>query len=160
MSNNMRGFLLLCKAKLQQQQRLLSKTLLLPSSSSSSTSRHLHQLSSKQRLGISRAAATTAAVSFLNDAQQQQQQQQQRWHGGGGGGGASISVTFLQADGVTRTPVQAFVGETLLETAHRNEIELEGACEGGMYTNTEHMSIATTTSNNKNADRLTDGLAG
>jgi ferredoxin len=28
--------------------------------------------------------------------------------------------------------VKAIVGETILQTAHRNEIELEGACEGGM----------------------------
>ena len=55
-----------------------------------------------------------------------------RWHNTGGPtSGASVNVVFLQPDGETRTAVQAFVGETLLQTAHRNEIDLEGACEGG-----------------------------
>ncbi len=41
-----------------------------------------------------------------------------------------ISITFLQPDGQTRKTVEARVGESLLQTAHRNDIELEGACEG------------------------------
>ena len=55
-----------------------------------------------------------------------------RWHGGGPGKDApTVQITFLQPDGVTETPVLARVGESLLQTAHRNEIDLEGACEGG-----------------------------
>jgi ferredoxin len=42
---------------------------------------------------------------------------------------AMIDVSFLQPDGTTKV-VQAKVGETLLQTAHRYDIELEGACEG------------------------------
>jgi ferredoxin len=40
-----------------------------------------------------------------------------------------INVSFLQPDGTTKT-VPAKVGETLLQTAHNHDIELEGACEG------------------------------
>jgi hypothetical protein len=54
-----------------------------------------------------------------------------RWHGGGPTSGTVVSVTFLQPDGVTRTTVPAYEGETLLQVAHRHEIDLEGACEGG-----------------------------
>ena len=55
-----------------------------------------------------------------------------RCHGGGPGADApTVSVTFLQPDGITLTKVTARVGESLLQTAHRHEIDLEGACEGG-----------------------------
>ena len=40
-----------------------------------------------------------------------------------------VHITFLQPDSTKKT-VEAIVGETLLQTAHRNDIELEGACEG------------------------------
>jgi ferredoxin len=55
-----------------------------------------------------------------------------RWHGGPKvpNDAPTITVTFLQPD-KTRKEVQARVGESLLQTAHRNEIDLEGACEGG-----------------------------
>lgn len=56
-----------------------------------------------------------------------------RWHGGPSvaADAPSVSMSFLQPDGETRTVVKALVGESLLQTAHRNEIDLEGACEGG-----------------------------
>lgn len=56
-----------------------------------------------------------------------------RWHGGSvvSNDEKKVNITFIQPDGETRTQVQAIVGETLLRTAHRNEIDLEGACEGG-----------------------------
>jgi len=56
-----------------------------------------------------------------------------RWHGGPtvAADAPKVNVTFLQPDGVTETKVEAIVGETLLQTAHRNDIDLEGACEGG-----------------------------
>lgn len=41
--------------------------------------------------------------------------------------GRSISVTFIEADGVTETTVQAAIGTSLLEVAHAYDIELEGA---------------------------------
>ncbi len=57
-----------------------------------------------------------------------------RWHGGPKvpNDAPTITVTFLQPD-KTRKEVQARVGESLLQTAHRNEIDLEGACEGGEW---------------------------
>ena len=58
-----------------------------------------------------------------------------RWHGGPTvpADAPKVNVTFVQPDGETRTEVQALVGESLLQTAHRNDIDLEGACEGGTY---------------------------
>ena len=58
-----------------------------------------------------------------------------RWHGGPSVADDSprVKIVFLQPDGETRTEVEAIVGESLLQTAHRNDIDLEGACEGGMF---------------------------
>ena len=55
-----------------------------------------------------------------------------RWHGGPqvASDAPTITVTFLQPDDTTKQ-VEARVGESLLQTAHRNHIDLEGACEGG-----------------------------
>lgn len=39
----------------------------------------------------------------------------------------SISVTFVEKDG-KETTVKAPLGKSLLEVAHDNEVELEGAC--------------------------------
>ena len=54
-----------------------------------------------------------------------------RWHGGPdvGHDAVVINCSFLQPDGSTKE-VHAKVGETLLQTAQRYDIELEGACEG------------------------------
>lgn len=56
-----------------------------------------------------------------------------RWHGGPevAADAPTIHVSFLLPNGETKE-VTARVGETLLQTAHRNEVDLEGACEGGM----------------------------
>lgn len=66
-----------------------------------------------------------------------------RWHGGPtvAADAPKVNVTFLQPDGKTRTEVQALVGETLLQTAHRNEIDLEGACEGVCACSTCHLIL-------------------
>lgn len=62
-----------------------------------------------------------------------------RWHGNSVPAGApTVSVTFLQPD-ETKRKVQARVGETLLQTAHRNDIDLEGACEGVCACSTCHL---------------------
>lgn len=55
-----------------------------------------------------------------------------RWHGGPAvtADAPTVTVNFLQPDGTTRR-VDARVGESLLQTAHRYDIDLEGACEGG-----------------------------
>ncbi len=50
-----------------------------------------------------------------------------RWHGG---------------PDETKKTVQARVGETLLQTAHRNDIDLEGACEGVCACSTCHLILS------------------
>ena len=53
----------------------------------------------------------------------------------------TINVTFMdEKDGSTKT-VQAPVGENLIEVAHRNDIDLEGACEGSLACSTCHIII-------------------
>jgi len=50
----------------------------------------------------------------------------------------SVEIRFIDRDGETHV-VRGFVGENLLETAHRNDIELEGACEGSLACSTCHV---------------------
>ena len=66
-----------------------------------------------------------------------------RWHGDSSvaHNTPTVDVTFLQPDGTTRITVPARIGESLLETAHRNEIDLEGACEGVCACSTCHLII-------------------
>mmetsp|Transcript_17401 Transcript_17401/g.25135 ORF Transcript_17401/g.25135 Transcript_17401/m.25135 type:complete len:154 (-) Transcript_17401:10-471(-) len=66
-----------------------------------------------------------------------------RWHGGpkAAADAPRVSVTFIQPDDQKRT-VDAFVGESLLQTAHRNEIDLEGACEGVCACSTCHLILS------------------
>jgi len=86
------------------------------------------------------------SVAVLSQAsrsarQLQNNDQQIRWHGGPdvGPDAKTVTVTFLQPDGKTKTPVEARVGESLLQTAHRNDIDLEGACEGVCACSTCHL---------------------
>ena len=51
-----------------------------------------------------------------------------------------ITVTFIEKDG-TNTVVKATVGQSMLEVAHKNDIELEGACEGSLACSTCHVII-------------------
>jgi 2Fe-2S ferredoxin len=50
-------------------------------------------------------------------------------------------MTFVSADGKTRTEVEAPLGLSVLEIAHRNDIDLEGACEGSLACSTCHIII-------------------
>ncbi len=50
-------------------------------------------------------------------------------------------MTFISPDG-TRHEVDAAEGLSVLEIAHRNKIELEGACEGSLACSTCHIVIA------------------
>lgn len=50
----------------------------------------------------------------------------------------SIEVTFVDRDGERRV-VRGVLGENLLETAHRHDVELEGACEGSLACSTCHV---------------------
>ncbi len=49
-------------------------------------------------------------------------------------------LTFLKADG-SRLEVEAPVGATVLDLAHRHGIDLEGACEGSMACSTCHVVV-------------------
>ena len=50
-------------------------------------------------------------------------------------------MTFVSPDG-TRLEVPAPEGLSVLEIAHRNHIELEGACEGSLACSTCHVIVA------------------
>jgi ferredoxin, 2Fe-2S len=50
-------------------------------------------------------------------------------------------ITFINTDG-TRKEVDAPVGLSVLEIAHRNGINLEGACEGSLACSTCHVIVA------------------
>lgn len=49
-------------------------------------------------------------------------------------------MTFVNTDG-TRKEVEAPVGLSVLEIAHRNGIDLEGACEGSLACSTCHVVV-------------------
>ncbi len=49
-------------------------------------------------------------------------------------------MTFVEPDG-TRKEVDAPVGLSLLEIAHRNDIDIEGACEGSLACSTCHVIV-------------------
>ena len=68
--------------------------------------------------------------------------QQIRHHGDGPGPDApTIKVTFINPDD-SQTTVSARIGETLLQTAHRTGIEIEGACEGVCACSTCHVILS------------------
>ena len=58
----------------------------------------------------------------------------------------TVQVTFRHADGETTSVVDAKVGESLLQTAHRYGLDLEGACEGGTHTNEREFGCLSATS--------------
>lgn len=50
-------------------------------------------------------------------------------------------MIFVSPDGKTRTEVDAPLGLSVLEIAHRNKIDLEGACEGSLACSTCHIVV-------------------
>src|SRR5271157_6003282 len=50
-------------------------------------------------------------------------------------------MTFISQDG-KRLEVEAPIGLSVLEIAHRNKIDLEGACEGSLACSTCHVVVA------------------
>lgn len=66
-----------------------------------------------------------------------------RWHGGphvDHDHTHSVHVTFVDGDGKPiKADADAYVGESLLQVAQRNDIELEGACEGVCACSTCHV---------------------
>jgi ferredoxin len=49
-------------------------------------------------------------------------------------------ITFVNKDG-TETTVDAPIGLSVLEIAHHNDIDLEGACEGSLACSTCHVIV-------------------
>ncbi|HYB11457.1 MAG TPA: ferredoxin family 2Fe-2S iron-sulfur cluster binding protein [Alphaproteobacteria bacterium] len=49
-------------------------------------------------------------------------------------------MVFIERDG-TRKEVEAPIGLSVLEIAHRNDIDLEGACEGSLACSTCHVIV-------------------
>jgi 2Fe-2S ferredoxin len=49
-------------------------------------------------------------------------------------------ITFVNADG-SRLEVDAPVGLSILEIAHRHNVDLEGACEGSLACSTCHVVV-------------------
>ena len=49
-------------------------------------------------------------------------------------------MTFIVRDG-SRRDVEAGAGTTLLDIAHANDIDIEGACEGSMACSTCHLIV-------------------
>ncbi|HET8727874.1 MAG TPA: ferredoxin family 2Fe-2S iron-sulfur cluster binding protein [Alphaproteobacteria bacterium] len=49
-------------------------------------------------------------------------------------------ITFIDPDG-TRHEIDAPVGLSLMEVAHQNDIDLEGACEGSLACSTCHVIV-------------------
>ena len=64
-----------------------------------------------------------------------------RWHGGPtvGDDAPTVQIHFVKPDGSSTQTVAAKVGESFLQTAHRFEIDLEGACEGVCACSTCHL---------------------
>ena len=50
-------------------------------------------------------------------------------------------MIFLSANGEDRKEVEAPLGLSVLEVAHRNGIDLEGACEGSLACSTCHVIV-------------------
>lgn len=49
-------------------------------------------------------------------------------------------ITFIERDGNRKT-VEAANGLSLLEVAHRNNVDIEGACEGSLACSTCHVVV-------------------
>jgi 2Fe-2S ferredoxin len=49
-------------------------------------------------------------------------------------------LTFIERDG-SRRDVDAPIGLSVLEIAHRNDIDIEGACEGSLACSTCHVVV-------------------
>ncbi|VAI71674.1 2Fe-2S ferredoxin-like isoform X1 [Triticum urartu] len=72
-------------------------------------------------------------------------------HDEGGEDKEKISVTFVNKDGTEKT-ISVPVGMSMLEAAHENDIELEGACEGSLACSTCHVIVMDVKDYNKLED--------
>ena len=50
-------------------------------------------------------------------------------------------IIFVLADGETQKKISAEQGETLLDLAHKGQLDVEGTCEGSLACSTCHMII-------------------
>lgn len=50
-------------------------------------------------------------------------------------------MIFVSADGNTRKEVTARSGQSVLEIAHENDVDIEGVCEGSMACSTCHVIV-------------------
>ncbi|XP_011092463.1 uncharacterized protein LOC105172637 [Sesamum indicum] len=62
-----------------------------------------------------------------------------------------INVTFVEKDG-EETHIKVPVGMSMLEAAHENDIDLEGACEGSLACSTCHVIVMDVDQYNKLPD--------
>uniref|UniRef100_A0A7R9WX19 2Fe-2S ferredoxin-type domain-containing protein n=1 Tax=Craspedostauros australis TaxID=1486917 RepID=A0A7R9WX19_9STRA len=60
-----------------------------------------------------------------------------RWNAEGDEEG-TVEITYVEPDGTERV-VNAKIGSNLLDTAHENDVELEGACGGELACSTCHL---------------------
>ncbi|XXQ31258.1 2Fe-2S ferredoxin-type domain-containing protein [Plasmodiophora brassicae] len=63
-----------------------------------------------------------------------------RWMSEGGAGKQTISAIWVEPSG-QETPTRLEVGENLLNAAHANDIDLEGACECSLACSTCHVVL-------------------
>lgn len=90
---------------------------------------YLHLLSSRTQSSVTRPQihqyfCTTAAADSSKDQNEEK----------------TINVTFVETDG-TEKHFKVPVGTSMLEAAHSNDIELEGACEGSCACSTCHVIV-------------------
>ncbi len=52
-----------------------------------------------------------------------------------------LRMVFVSADGKTRKEVTAKAGQSVLEIAHDNDVDIEGVCEGSMACSTCHVIV-------------------
>jgi 2Fe-2S ferredoxin len=50
-------------------------------------------------------------------------------------------IIFISADGAQRQAVEAPVGDTVMDIAVRNGVDMEGACEGNLACSTCHVIV-------------------
>jgi 2Fe-2S ferredoxin len=81
--------------------------------------------------GFAARAARAVRPSFFNFVFQEQE----RWFG------AMPKMTFINKDG-SKKDVEAPIGQSVLEIAHANGIDIEGACEGSLACSTCHVIVA------------------
>lgn len=55
-------------------------------------------------------------------------------------GGKTVAFSFINRDG-SKTTVEGRISQSVLEVAHENNVELEGACEGSMACSTCHVIL-------------------